>query len=163
MGDYLQMKTALIILFSIFLSNALCASELEWVDEQIEAIKPPRKSPNISKVGDPFVFLEKNKPEVKKDAKAQMGGRVAAPLAKPSAILASKQEEKKKEKSSDFNLSAIINTSALIDGSWYKKSDKISSFIIAEISKKTVTLKKGDKELILSTISKKPNLKFKNK
>ncbi len=56
-----------------------------------------------------------------------------------------------------------MNSSALINGIWYKKSDKVESYTISDIGKNCVTLKKGDKELILSTLSKKQTLKFKNK
>ena len=153
------MKTLLIILFAVFLGNALYATELEWVDEQIEAIKPPRKGVSISKVGDPFVFLEKNKPEVKKEAKTPSVSRRTVASVKPSVAPSEKIETERKA----FILSAIINSSAMIDGSWYKKDDKISSYTITDIDKTSVTLKKGDKELILSTISRNPNLKFKNK
>ncbi len=156
------MKTLLIILFAVFLGNALNATELEWVDEQIEAIKPPRKGVSISKVGDPFVFLEKNKPEVKKGAKTPSVSRRTVAYVKPS-VASEKIETEKSIKKDAFILSAIINSSAMIDGSWYKKDDKISSYTITDIDKTSVTLKKGDKELILSTISRNPNLKFKNK
>lgn len=158
------MKTTLIILLAVFLSSTLFATELEWVDEQIEAIKPPRKGVNISGVGDPFIFLEKNKPKTKEKSgtSSTPGTRVTA--AKPSVL---KQKacppDGNATKSNNFDLSAIINSKAMINGSWYKKSDTINSYTVSDISKNSVTLKKGDKELILSTVSKKQTLKFKNK
>ncbi len=66
-------------------------------------------------------------------------------------------------KKNSFVLSAIINSSAMIDGSWYRISDKISSYTVTDITKTSVTLKSTDKELILSTAIKNQNLKFKNK
>lgn len=146
------MKTIFIIL--IFLSTLLLATELEWVDEQIEAIKPPRKGIEISNIMDPFIFLEKNRPEVKKDTAA---ASIQQPLVKSSA-------DNNGTKKIDFNLTAIINTSAMIDGNWHRINDKLDgNYTIIEISKSTVTLKKGDKERILSTNSKTPTIKFKNK
>jgi hypothetical protein len=156
------MKTILITLLAVFLSSTLCATELEWVDEQIEAIKPPRKGVEISGINSPFVFLEKNKPKEKGGASSASGIRITAP--RPSVL---KQKacppDGNTTKSNSFDLSAIINSKAMINGSWYKKSDTINSSTIFDISKNSVTLKKGDKELILSTASKKQTLKFKNK
>jgi hypothetical protein len=160
------MKTTLMLLVAIFLSNSLYADELEWVDEQIQAIKPPRKGVNISTVGDPFIFLEKNKPEVKDTKKSTKSVDTSA---KKTASLktASSAEAGEKvvetSKKSGFILSTIINSSAMIDGNWYKVSDKISSYTITDITKTSVTLKSTDKELILSTAIKNQNLKFKNK
>ncbi len=156
------MKTILIMLLAVFLSSTLCATELEWVDEQIEAIKPPRKGVEISGINSPFVFLEKNKPKEKGGASSASGIRITAP--RPSVL---KQKacppDGNTTKSNSFDLSVIINSKAMINGSWYKKSDTINSYTIFDISKNSVTLKKGDKELILSTASKKQTLKFKNK
>ncbi|MDT8339631.1 MAG: hypothetical protein RQ763_10605 [Sulfurimonas sp.] len=159
------MKTALIILLAIFLGNSLYANELEWVDEQIEAIKPPRKGVNIPALGSPFVFLDKNKPETKD---ARKGSRTAAaPASKAAssktASLAQAEKTDDVPKKGSLVLSTIINSSAMIDGSWYKVSDKISSYTVTDITKTSVTLKQGSKELVLSTVSKNPNLKFKNK
>lgn len=159
------MKTTLTILLAIFLSNSLYANELEWVDEQIEAIKPPRKGVNISTLGTPFVFLEKNKPETKDAKKGSRAYAAPAKKAAPSktASLAQTGETDDAPKKSSLVLSTIINSSAMIDGNWYKVSDKISSYTVTDITKTSVTLKRGSKELVLSTVSKNPNLKFKNK
>jgi len=160
------MKTTLTILLTLFLgSSVYAATELEWVDEQIEAIKPPRKGVNISALGSPFIFLEKNKPETKVVKK---GTRAAAPVKKASvsktasSALTSEKTDGAPKKSG-FVLSTIINKSAMIDGNWYKVSDKISSYTVTDITKTSVTLKQGSKELVLSTVNTNPNLKFKNK
>ncbi|PLY13314.1 MAG: hypothetical protein C0628_06860 [Sulfurimonas sp.] len=153
------MKTLLIILLTVFLSSLLYATELEWVDEQIEAIKPPRKGVTVVKVKDPFIFLDKSKPEVKKGAKTSSVVRRTVSSSKAVAV-ASPEKSVKKD---TFVLSAIINLSAMINGNWYKKNDNISNYTITDIDKTSVTLKKGDKKLILSTISRNSNLKFKNK
>ncbi|PNV82605.1 MAG: hypothetical protein C0627_09430 [Sulfurimonas sp.] len=155
------MKTTLILLLAIFLSNSFYADELKWVDEQIEAIKPPRRGVNIATVGDPFVFLEKNKTEVKDTKKGTKSTIVSAKKTTLSAEAGSAVISTPKK--SSFILSAIINSSAMIDGSWYKISDKISSYTVTDITKTSVTLKSTDKELILSTAIKNQNLKFKNK
>ncbi|MDD5373881.1 MAG: hypothetical protein PHO62_10715 [Sulfurimonas sp.] len=159
------MKTTLIALIALFLSTTLFAfSELEWVDQQIEAIKPPRKGVEILNIEDPFVFLQKSRAEVKKDGTVASAPQIAAPSLKPVCTDSKiSKDDKSDAKKDNLSLSTIINSSALIDGNWYKVSDKISSYTVVDISKTTVTLKKGDKELILSTYSKTPTLKFKNK
>ncbi|MDD3506273.1 MAG: hypothetical protein PHX65_07005, partial [Sulfurimonas sp.] len=119
-----------------------------------------------SALGSPFVFLEKNKPEAKS---AKKGSRTAAaPTRRASSTksAASTQASATADttpKKSGFVLSAIINSSAMIDGNWYKVSDKIGSYTVADITKTSVTLKQGGKELLLSTVITNPNLKFKNK
>jgi len=151
------MKTILIIITSIFLTNTVYANELSWVDEQIEAIKPPRKSARILSLNNPFIFLEKNgyiKPEVKEK-----------PLENSSSSSDTNATIKNTniDKKDTLLLSTVINSSAMINGSWYQKNSKINGYTIIELTKTSVTLKKGDKKLILSTNTKKPNLKFKNK
>lgn len=154
------MKTTLIALLALFLSTTLYgASELEWVDEQIEAIKPPRKGVEILNIEDPFTFLQKNKSDKKEGAVAATP-KIAVPTLKSVCV---DSNTSKSDKKVTLNLSTIINTSAMIDGNWYKVSDKVNSYTVVDISKTTVTLKKGDKELILSTYNKTPTLKFKNK
>lgn len=157
------MKTTLIILITAILSSSLYANELQWVDEQIEAIKPPRKGIDIFKVDSPFVFLEKNRPEVKKDAKAQQTNiEISQP--KPSTVIEQNIKSDNDDiKKDNFNLDAIINQSVMINGNWYKKNDIIDGYIIFNIDKTSVTLKKDTKELVLSTYIKNSTLKFKSK
>ncbi len=164
MGDYLLMKTVTLFLITLFITSSMCATELAWVDEQVEAIKPPRKAPRISNIANPFIFLEKNK-KIKKDSK-----KSSRPSSIRRAQTASSSHLKKvvcdtKPKSSykGLNLDAIINSSALINGKWYKKSDKIGSYTIIDIDKTSIILKQGTKQMTLSTDSKIQNLKFKNK
>jgi hypothetical protein len=123
---------------------------MKWVDEQIEAIKPFRKGLEISNAKDPFIFFDKN------DTKTEHNSSV--PLTAPQPPLA-----KEEEKEADFSLSAIMNASAMIGGNWYKINDKVNGYTLVEINKNTVMLKKGDKELLLSTYSKIPAVKFKNR
>lgn len=150
------MKTKFLNPLLLFLSSTLCASQLSWVDEQVEAIKPPRKGVEILKMKDPFIFLQKNKPETTKEAKNPVTETIVAP--KETSIT-----DKEKDKNKIFVLSAIINTSALIDGIWYKKDDKIDDYTIIDITKTTATLKKQDKMVVISTSTKTPSIKFKNK
>ncbi|MDK9694750.1 MAG: hypothetical protein OEL19_11000 [Sulfurimonas sp.] len=153
------MKTIFILLLTLSISNTVVATELDWVDEQIEAIKPPRKGVVVSGTNDPFVFLNKNKP--KEEKKDEASTVVATTATKVVPVV----EEKPPLTSEDFVLGGIFNSSAMINGSWYKKSDIVSEHIIFEIDKNFVTLKnkKGDRTILLSTATNKQTLKFKNK
>lgn len=155
MGDYLQMKTkfiAIVILSNILLANN---SELSWVDEQIDAIKPPRKSPVIASVADPFIFLDSNK-SIKKDI---------SPITCASGLTTSKVKDENVTVQEVYNLSTIINKKAMINDTWYKKDDNISKYKVLDITKTSVTLqdtKDKKKELILHTTTQN-SIKFKNK
>jgi len=48
-----------------------------------------------------------------------------------------------------FSLDAIMNNSALINGKWYKKGDKIYSYVIKDIMDDSVYLKDGNKTKII--------------
>ena len=154
------MKTILIIVVTVFLSNALYATELSWVDDQIEAIKPPRKSVKLRGIRDPFIFLKKNK-SAKKASSASKARRAPSRSSKTTSKVSGATAAKVKINA--FELSTIINSSAMINGSWYKKNTKVRGYTVVEVTKTSVTLKRGDKKLILSTNSKNQNLKFKNK
>ena len=150
------MKTLIITSTSILLATTICASELSWVDEQIEAIKPPRKGASIHNIKNPFVFLEKNG-YVKKEPVLEVK-TVSTTNAKGEVIT-----KVVKQKPKPLVLSAILNHSALINGTWYKQHEKIRSYTITSIEKSTVTLKSGNRRMTLSTNVKKQTLKFKNK
>ena len=150
------MKTFLITNIFLLITSCLYATELSWVDEQIAAIKPPRNGSKINNIRNPFVFLEKNG-YVKKKPVAEIK-TISTTNAKGETIT-----KVIKRKSKPLVLSAILNQSALINGTWYKKNEKIKSYTIIGIKKSTVTLKSGDRILNLSTNTKKQTLKFKNK
>lgn len=152
------MKATLIILLTLLLSNNLFASELNWINEQIEAIKPPRKGVIVAAIEDPFVFLEKNMSKEKDTKKTTI---------KSAALKSNNTTEEPKQEITtvaNFDLTAIINSSAMINGNWYKVNDTIKGYNISEINRDNVILKK-DKNLILlsTTTTNKQTLKFKNR
>ena len=139
--------------------------ELTWVDEQVNAIKPPRISVSNSKISslrDPFIFLEKNRTKKKeKRAKATTTVPSKSFVSNSNRVETKKTTPKKISYSSKIALSAIMNKSALINGKWYKVNQKIGSYIISKITNTNVVLTKNSKSLILSTNSKINNLEFK--
>ena len=149
MGDTLLMKT-LYILSLILLISLLNANELKWVDEQIEAIKPPRSGISNKKVAmlkDPFIFIKKIEKE--------NGTKV-----QKAKYTFSKKRIKRKyyPKISSLHLSMIMNKSARINNKWYKENEKIKGYKILKIELSSVTLSKHKKTFLLSTHSKNKNL-----
>ena len=146
------MKKLTIILL-LLLSSQLFSNELAWVDEQIEAIKPPRKGIDLKKIShlkDPFIYLKAKK-------------RTKRTSYRRSRYSKSTSTKVRTYSSSKFSLEAILNKSALINGKWYKEGEKIYGYKLEKVNLKTVLLTKGKKQLLLSTVSKSKNLKFNNK
>lgn len=152
------MKAVSIAVMAILFTGTIYASELTWVDEQIEAIKPQRKGVEFADIKNPFIFL-KHKDEIR-GTKATSRGSKKSSLKRSSSVV---YDARPQMSASGFNLSTIINSSALINGVWYKKNDRISGYKVVEVTKTSVTLSQGDRSISLSTAIKKRNIKFKNK
>ncbi len=143
------MKTIFISLLLLLVVN-LSADELKWVDEQIEAIKPPRsgmKVKELSKIKDPFIYLSKGK--VKKKYRR-------------TKYKKSSKKRKQAVLNKKFRLSMTMNRMARINNKWYKLGDNIAGYKIAKIDASFVMLTKDKKNFLLSTHSKNTNLNFKN-
>jgi hypothetical protein len=140
------------ILLALALGTSLLSNDLLWVNEQVEAIKPPRKgmdTKELSQIKDPFVFLKK---EEKKESAPSLGQNVV-----------SVPTEQVKKSQQPLQLSVILNNSAMINNSWYKKGDKVRGYTLAEVNRNSVLLTSKKKKLLLSTKSSNKNLKFNNK
>ncbi|WP_428737154.1 hypothetical protein [Sulfurimonas sp.] len=148
------------ILISLFVSTILLAnsqaatnpSELSWVDEQIEAIKPSRSGATngyLGQIRDPFIFLDKEEKKVSKTSST----------IQTTKNITSTNVVKTPKKAGKLTLEAIINHSALIDGKWYKEGQNIYGYKVAKVDGKNVLLKKSEKNLLLTTKSKR-SLKF---
>ena len=153
------MKNILLIL-SLFIITHAIANELEWVDEQIQAIKPPRNGiskSQIDMIQNPFIFL-------KKELKEKPGTKaVVTNKSYSSKKYVSKSTTNKVSKqSTSFSLDAIINKSALINGKWYKLHSKIGKYTLSSVDGTSIILSYKDQELLLTTRSKTKKLKFKN-
>ena len=137
----------------LLLTLNISANELKWVDEQIQAIKPPRsgvKAQEISKIKDPFILLSKKTGGKMKNASAKR---------KPSKQTAKSEEAAINSK---FDLSITMNKSAMINEKWYKQGDTISGYKIEDVASSSVLLTQNGKKFLLSTHSKNTNLNFKN-
>ena len=150
-----------ILLLTTSYANEL-KSELNWVDQQVQAIKPPREGINNSKLSvlsTPFIFLEKNKI---KDKEANKNTKKTDFIPKKSSIVSTSTEIKKIEEKK-LQVDAIINKSILINGKWYKTNDKVNGYTIKNIGYNSATLIRNEKELVLTTSFKNSNIKFINK
>ncbi len=137
------MKTVLIFL-SFFLFISLNATELQWVDAQIKAIKPPRiglKSTTLAKIKDPFIFTKSTKVAKKKPFKIKKVYHA--------------KHYSKRYSLKRLHLSMTMNTSAKINGKWYKVGDVLHRYLITDIQLSSVILKYHKRSYILSTHSKK--------
>jgi len=153
------MKNILLIL-SLFIATCTIANELKWVDEQIQAIKPPRSGiskSQIDMIQNPFIFL-------KQESKEKPAKKV--PASRKSTIskqkISTSTRNKLSKKSASFTLSAIINKSALINGKWYELHSKVGAYTLSSIDVNSVVLSYKKKKVFLSTRSKTKKLKFKN-
>ena len=150
------MKNLFTLLFFL-LSINLLANELQWVDEQIQAIKPPRNAISAAKINavkNPFIFLNK---EVKKT-----NSKVTAVKKLRTTNSKSVKSNKVSKTTRSYSLDAIINKSALINGKWYKVNNKVGKYMLSRVNTSSVILSYKKKELLLSTRSKTKKLKFKN-
>lgn len=157
------MKALLILLTSLSLS--ICANELSWVDEQVNAIKPNRSgvsNTNISKLTSPFVYLKKNLPEgTKLSKKTDRTKDVKSKKTRNPNIYSSNKRSSIRISNSNYKLNAIINSAALINGKWYKLGDRLHGYKIVKISKTSVTLSRNNKKTVLSTNTSAKKLNFK--
>ena len=139
----------------LFIVSACYANELSWVNEQVKAIEPTRHGINnstISNMKDPFIFLKKNGYKRLKQEKTKKT------ISKKTKTIPVPRKVHKK-----LTLEMIMNSSARINGHWYKIGDNVYGYILTMVNKGTVNLAIDGKKSHLSIQSKKSNLKFKKR
>lgn len=145
------MKNLYLLLIALLISTRLFSNDLSWVDEQIEAIKPPRvgvSEKEIAKIKNPFIFLHKNDDSKKSQAKKGVSPRYKKVV---------------KRRSIRFRLDAILNKSAMINGKWYKQGSYVYGYKVVKIGRDSVVLTRKDKKLLLTTKSRSKKIKINNK
>jgi hypothetical protein len=143
----MKATTLLLLTLPITLLAQNTQPDMQWVDDEIAAIKPPRKgvpSSALRGLKDPFRDqLILNQPPVEESGETP-------------AQLPSEPEEQ-----NNLTLQAIVNgNSALIDGKWYKEDEKIYGYLIQKIDRDSVLLQQKKKKLKLSLIVKNDNIKI---
>lgn len=156
------MRIIFSILIITFFKVLLFAGELEWVDQHVNAIKPPRKGAEILAIKTPFIFLKKNNPK-KEDKTKHISSPVLKSSVKNETQNISRPSMADKSVKSLFTLKSIINSSAMINNGWYSEGDKINDYTVLKITENSVILSKKGKKTILSTLSKKIDLKLKSR
>ena len=145
------MKHLLII--SIIVAALNAGQQLAWVDQKIQEIKPERTGMNSSitkRLRDPFIYLKVEKKL--EDAK----------VSSKTNSLSKTPEEIAKIKSSEepLKLIMVMNSSALINGEWYKKGSDIRAYKLIEVTSSYVTLKNAKKEKRIFLNEKNPDIKL---
>jgi len=145
MGDNVLMKTKLLILIlPLFALAQNPQPDMQWVDEEIAAIKPPRTglaTNALLGLTDPFAaqLILNQPPQPKKEP----GTYVKRKPMKP------------------FTLESVINSkTALIDGKWYQQNDTIHGYVIQKIEGDSVLLKNKKKQLRLSLKTENAKIKI---
>jgi len=155
------MKTYIISLLLLTLN--LYSTELKWVDEQIDAIKPLRvglKQSDVDMLKDPIIFTNG---KVTRSSQTKSKKFVKRKKTYRSYSKTSSKSKIDYKTIRGLKLEAIINNTALISGKWYKLNDKIKTYKISEINRTTVLLTRKGKNIMLSTSNKNRTIKFKNR
>jgi hypothetical protein len=115
---------------------------LEWVDKQIEAIKPPRSGVNMGSLN-----------------------RTKSPFYLPSPEYVPTKKGKKvtKAKWRPLKLEMVLNKSAKIAGKWYKEGDRYRQYKVTKISPDSVLLTSKSKQLKLQLKTENPKIKLQTK
>jgi len=157
------MKAFFILIMILFTAN-LSSNELDWVNEQVEAIKPPRigmKNRELSMTQDPFIFLKKNRIDESKNKNGTKKPRATSIPTRIATPSNTKKIIKKKKKG--LYVTVLINSSAMINGKWYKVGDVVRGYRVSKIDSSSVLLTKNKNKLLLSTNSKNKKINFNNK
>ncbi len=133
------------LLYLLFISACIlfANSDLKWVDDQIEAIKPNRvgiDSSYVDALKDPVVVKTVDQPDSK-----TASGKSAPSYAGKSA---------RKLELRPLTLEAVFNDAAYINGHWYKLNEKVRGLNLSYIN---------DDYIILSGKKKKTRLFVNNK
>lgn len=134
-----------VLLFSIVLN---AGTDLKWVNEQIEAIKPPRSGISntfIDSLKDPIRLI------VPKSDKSIISSTYSTTTGTRSVS---------KIRLKPLMLEAIINKNAYINGKWYSVNDKIRGQKITLIDKNYVVIKYKKRKTRLFVNSKNKKIKI---
>lgn len=147
MGDHVLMKRFLYLGIVLLGLQLHAGSDLKWVDEEVNAIKPSRSgiaSSYINKLKDPIVL-----PVVAK-----------AENAAPGSPLRISTSTDRKPHLRPLSVETIINQSAYINGHWYTLDEKVRGNKVTSIHKNYVVLKGKKKQTRLFVNNKNDKIKI---
>ncbi len=128
-----------------------------WVDQKIEEIKPQRKGLNTSSLAtmkSPFIIVKK-----KVDPSTLSSNKVVTSTSEATKLLPTKKDMSKEP----LTLQIVLNTSALINGSWLKENDSIRGYKLTQIQNNHVVLERKNKKIKLFITQKNDNINISTK
>ena len=138
--------------------NSFSSSDMAWVDQKIEEIKPQRNGMSnnrLSSLKSPFIIIKK---EVKDDDKK------ASKKSNKTATTDAKNSPLKKDMSKEpLTLQMVLNSSALINGKWLKENEKTRGYTLTQIQSGYVVLERKKKKIKLFISQKTDNLNISTK
>ena len=149
------MKTKLLMIICLFTSLHATDASMAWVDQKIEEIKPQRhgiSNSAIKSLKNPFIIV-KEKDDGKKVAKAKV------PVDKNII----KKPVKKDMSKEPFTLQMVLNTTAYINGKWYKENAIVRGYTLTKIQSDHVVLQYKKKSIKLFIAQKNKNLNISTK
>ena len=149
------MKTKLLMMICIFTSVHATEASMAWVDQKIEEIKPQRQGIStaaIKSLKNPFIII-KEKDDGKKVVKAK------GPIDKNII----KKPVKKDMSKEPFTLQMVLNTTAYINGKWYKENATVRGYTLTKIQSDHVVLQYKKKSIKLFIAQKNKNLNISTK
>jgi hypothetical protein len=142
------MKYLLYAFTPLLLLQLNAGSDLQWVDDQVKAIKPARSGINssyIDQLKNPIKLIEA-KEIVNKD------GTISLSNGMPKAIHQVRLQP--------LRLETIINNNVYINGRWYTLNDKIRGKKITLINRNYIVLKDKKKKIRLFVNNKNDKIKI---
>ncbi len=138
--------------------TSFTTTDMSWVDQKIEEIKPQRNgmsNSRLASIKSPFIIVKK---EVKDDGKKTS-------IAKTSTRKKdNKNSPLKKDMSKEpLTLQMVLNSSALINGNWLKENEKTRGYTLTQIQSSYVVLEKKKKKIKLFISQKTDNLNISTK
>ncbi len=131
-------------------SFAAAEDSLAWVDQQIAAIKPKRagiSDTKISAITSPIRYRKVDEEETKESS----DGTKSKPIVAHTELAAPPKP---------LRVTAIMNSSALIDGQWLKVNSSIRGYKVRRINSDNVLLQNSSKKLKLFIKEKNDKIKI---
>ena len=145
-----------ILIISLIANFGLAAdTNMNWVNQKIEEIKPERNGLNIStlkRLKSPFIVLKSE------------NSSTSTKSTKKNAVSLSKNSPTKRDMSKEpLTLQMVLNSSALINGNWLKENDKTRGYKLTQIQSGYVVLERKNKKIKLFIAQKSKNLNISTK
>jgi len=151
------MKTKLLTILVVSSTLYAADANMGWVDQKIEEIKPQRhgiSSSSIRSLKSPFIVVKSES-----DGKAKSGS-----IKKVSGDTKKELPIKKDMSKEPLTLQIVLNSSALINGKWYKENAKVRGYYtLTEIQSNSVVLQGKKKKIKLFIAQKNKNLNISTK